>query len=761
MRRWSRVALAAACLAAPLTGQAPVGHAAIDRWTDTLARLDTPDSLRALHRVVLARADSLRGDPEAEMRLGALAQRLGTITGQHRWFEEASRVHGTLVEDFPGWGYPSYGLALAMIGEARTSPAGFGLKRMFGLDPAAEMVAAMVASGGVDSSETRWLVRFGHRALRTRDDLDEEVALRALRLAPARAMARDARLALVRSRLEREAGDTDSSIAVIERAARLHPGDPLVLRAQAQLRFVVGRNDGAGPWYRGLVHADDEAMRRYRRDLEGVVPDSVLARLGTVDPAGREGLIRRFWAGQDPDGLPTEDDRLAEHYRRLEFARHHYVRTTVAREHPVHELDTLAIASFDARGITMLRHGSPDSRTAIGNSGGPDVEVTLRIVGMPKNESWVYRNVDGTEQFYHFVQESAERDFTAVTSILDILSASAQFRRFRPGNDPAGERTKTWGAELVSVVAQELLRSRQEISPLYGRMIDEGMQGADSLQRLERRIGELSALKPYTYELGFELPMNGAIDVLAIGSDREGPVLQVSFAIPGSEVTPQPLRTRGVVYPVRMRVAVVDAAGETIMQVDTVRGFVAPRRLAHNEYLLGQLPLRVPPGEYRVRASLEAERRGMLSRPTTVQVPAPGGGRLALSDVSVGLRSVRIAWPAPGADTAWANPLHRFPADEAMQLYFEVSGLERGTSFRTAVAVDRASEVPAFTTSCTVSGTMLTVEFSDEHPGGTHRVTRAISLERLRPDDYVLAITVTSEDGQRVTRCRNFTVVRP
>ena len=758
-RTW--VAVAMACAAAPLAGQDPVGVEAIAHWTDSLRTMGTADSLRALHRVVLARADSLRGDPAAEVRLGEIGLRLGDATGQGRGYTRAPQADATLAEDPPAWGYPRYGLALAMIGEARSGSVGFGLKRMLGLDPAAEMVAALVASTGADSSDTQWVVQFGRRALRTREALDEEVAIRALRAVPTRAMARDAPLALVRARLEREAGDKDSAVAVIERAARLHPDDALVLRAQAQMRFVAGRGDGAGPWYHGLASASEESLRRYRRDLELVVPDSVLAQLDAAEAADRPGIIRRFWASQDPDGLPTAHDRLAEHYRRLEFARHHYVRHSLRRQHPVHELDTLGIDTFDARGETMLRHGSPRERTSIGTNDGPEVRVTLRIIGMPPNESWSYRDSDGTERFYHFAILEKDGDFVHLESVLDLLAQSEQFKRFRRGERPAEATIKTWGAELVSEVAQELFRSRQEMSPIYARMFNAGMAGADSLQRLEREIGRLAALKPYSYELGFELPMNGAIDILAVGTDRAGPIMQLSFAIPGSDVTPQPLRTRGVVYPVRMRVAVTDGSGETILQVDTTRGFVAPRRLANNEYLVGQLPLRVPPGSYRVRASLEAERRGMLSRPTTVRLPAPGRPGLALSDVSVGTRSVRIAWPAPGADTAWANPLHRFTTAEPMELYFEVHGLEAGTRFTTAIAVDRASEVPAFTTSCTVSGTMLTVEFAGEHPGGTHRVTRAVSLERLRPDDYVLAITVTSEDGQSERRCRNFTVARP
>jgi hypothetical protein len=286
-------------------------------------------------------------------------------------------------------------------------------------------------------------------------------------------------------------------------------------------------------------------------------------------------------------------------------------------------------------------------------------------------------------------------------------------------------------------------------------MINEGMSAADSIQSVERQIGRESLAREYSYELGFEMPLDAAVEILAVGSDQHGPILQVAFAISGADLTSRDM-PRGVMYPIRTRVAVLDDAGRIVAQVDTTRGFLAPVRLHPTQQLVGHLPVRVPPGHYRVRVALESDRRGYLSPPTNVELTAGRSG-LTLSDISIGARSVPILWRSPTADTAWANPRGRFQVDEDLQLYFEVGGLDEGTRYRTQIAIDRAEGAVA---GCSAQGTALSLSFSGEHPGRVAREQRTVDLDRLRPDDYVMAVTVSTDAGERVTRCRRFTVVR-
>ncbi len=749
----------------PLAGQAPSCGPAVATLRDSLAAADDLVSLRLLHRATRRAADSLAGDLRLELRLGFIGIRLGELTDEGRYWSEASRTLEWVTRDHPDCRLGWLGFGLAAIGEARTSgAAGFGLQRMLGMDPAGDIVATLVRSAGPDLLDGQAAIEVGQLALRSREPVAEDVALRTVRALPVEALARDPDLALIRARLEREIGEKDSAVAVTELAARLHQHDARILRAQAMMRFVTGRNDGAVPWYRGLREAEGEPLRRFRRDLQVVVPDSVMTRFDRVPAGERERVIRDHWASQDADGLPTEDDRLAEHYRRLAFARHNYVRTTIHQSGLLFEFDTLGVEALDRRGEIMLLHGSPTKRTSLGGHGGPDVDEVLRVVGMPPNESWRYRRTDEVDQFYHFLALDKASDFQTVESIFDILAQSSQYRMFRSDQpqmhpDSTPPVIRTYGAELVSTIAQELMQSRRRLSPIYTEILNQGRDGADSLQRLERAIGRESLARPYSYELGFELPLNAGIDVLALGSDQRGPILQVAFALDAADLTPRDLMGGRQLYPIRFRVAVRGLDGVVAAVIDTVRGFVTADRLRPGQHLLGQLPIRVPAGEYRVRVAIESDRRGTVAPPVVVRVPDPTDRRLTLSDLSLGVRSVSIPWRSPSADTAWANPLGRFSQDEPMQLYFEVGGLGAGTSYQAQLAIDRLAGVVASSASCSGRGEALTIVTTRRHPGVVDRVHTEVQLNRLSPGTYMLTATMSTAEGLQVVRCRRFTVI--
>ncbi len=758
MNRTATLSFATSLLALPLAAQGPAERSELIRWRAELANISV-DSLRALESEVKRVADSQRQDPLAEMRLGLLWQKLAEAERGDRRLTQASRAFAGVSEDYPDWSMAWTALAEVELANALgPGSASFGLRKTLGLDPEKGIIRDFVRGIGADGNDLDGVHRLTSRGIEGRNELERNITIRVLREVPRRELLRDAELVVMAARAEALFGDKDTAAAIIEDAARLHPRDPLVLRTQARLRFLVGRSDGPGPWYLGLSLADGEALDRYLRDLQLVVPDSVLEKVRNGPPGERGEVMRQFWASQDPDGLPSQDDRLAEHYRRVDFSRHHYIRTTVQDSIPRYDPDTMLVSSFDGRGEILLRHGRPDVRTSIGDHGGPDVEVTLRIIGMPPNESWVYRDRLGNERFYHFVRRGKSRDFEAVESVLDILAESEQFKRFRPGQAATapGDTTRRavliHGGELVSLVAQELLASRQEMSPLYEQMINAGFAAADSMQQVEREVGRAALAIPYSYELGFELDLDAAIDILAVGSDAAGPILQVAFAVSAADLTPRTM-PRGVVYPIRMRAAVRDSDGKVVTTIDTVRAFLHPQRLRPSQHLVGQLPIRLDPGEYQVRVSLEAGRRGTLSAPVRVRLPGRGGG-LTLSDVSIGVRSVPILWRSPSADTAWANPFGRFTNDDELQLYFEVGGLEAGTEYRTDIAIDRG----ALAGTCQVRGEALTLSFRGEHPGGVAREQRALALNRLQPGSYVMAVTVSTADGQRAVRCRPFTV---
>ena len=234
-----------------------------------------------------------------------------------------------------------------------------------------------------------------------------------------------------------------------------------------------------------------------------------------------------------------------------------------------------------------------------------------------------------------------------------------------------------------------------------------------------------------------------------MGSDAAGTHVQVVFAIPGTLLYAAPT-TGLVVYPIRMRVAIRNPAGEVVMSIDTLRNFGASAPIAQNGTLLGRLPIAVPPGDYTVRVALETESRGLVTKPQSVHVAALKTTGIELSDLALGARTVPLPWRTGPTDTAWINPLHRFRASEPMQLFFEVGGLAPGAAYRLQWAVLRPGRTDM----------LLQVGSNAVASGSPDLVHREVDIGRLASGEYVLQVTVSTASGSKAIRQRRFTVVK-
>jgi GWxTD domain-containing protein len=763
-----------------VSGQSKAQRSALLPFRDSLSLTDDAAQLRKIRDRTLAAVRARRGEPELLLRHGFATMRLAAVTEDPAYYLDAGDAFLRVTELEPDWPLSWYGLGFAGLGEHETSSSLLtGLQTMLGMQPLLEPARHLVQSAMVDPDFEAGLVDVALLALHRRDKAPIDLALASLRMAATMPTAQRAEVALAHARVEREFGSIDTALVILEASTQEHPRHVMLLRELAITRFVMGRLDGTIPWYRGLEFADPAQLAVYIRDLRYVTPDSVLKALGAVEAPLRGDVMRAYWQHEDPDQLPTDPEQLREHYIRLDFARHQYLSQSDSVSQGPIRLDPLDRGEFDDRGIIYLRHGKPDTRTALGRPGStgltttlgrndkPEVESTLRIIGMPDNETWHYTSPDGSPITFHFVRRADDADFRSVESALDIIRASRQYAMFRSREEP-GDRTdtlvlKTWGGELVSLVAQEVLLSRQEGNPFYAQMINAGKQGAAQLQAEERKVGRESLALPRTYSLKYELPMDAHVDVLAAGAGG-GSGVQVAIAIPGRHLSP--IRTtRGMVYSIRLRASFVNAASGTATVLDTVRAFVMPRRLNPDQHLLARFAVVLPPGSYQARVAVESEGRGMVSLRETVDVPGLGTGVLAVTDPALGRRSVPLAWSGSGADSVWANPLHTFPASEPMQLYFEVAGLVADTEYTAELAVisapgaDRLRELgrPA---ACVGQNSLIRLKFDQRHGGGIDRLQREISLDRLRPGDYALMVTVRSTTGEEAIRCREFTVIR-
>jgi GWxTD domain-containing protein len=126
--------------------------------------------------------------------------------------------------------------------------------------------------------------------------------------------------------LERDAGSADSAVALERRALQTGRVDSgVVLLSLARDLYHAGHaDDGYAAWILGAKATTAAARRAYHDEMAWVTSPAELAEWDTLSADKRRGWARRFWTNRDVrDGRPS-GSRLAEHYRRVEYAIQHF-----------------------------------------------------------------------------------------------------------------------------------------------------------------------------------------------------------------------------------------------------------------------------------------------------------------------------------------------------------------------------------------------------------------------------------------------------
>jgi GWxTD domain-containing protein len=728
----------------PLPAQAPAERLALEQFRDSLAGLDDVGQLRTLEAELIGLARADRENAVLHLRLGFVALRLGQLTEEsvaRRHFDEAGGEFEWAIQVQPGWPYGWYGLGLAELGVGNSQVTLVeGFQTMLGKDALTRSANAFAQSAAVDPTFELGLVELSNTALRQRINARMDVALAALRRAGRAGATPSPGVLLARARVERSVGSLDSSRAALEQILVRDSTNRVAEYELARTLFLVGDTTAAPRWYAAIASGDSAVTTLARTDLVVILPDSTLTAFDTAGAAERAALVRAYWMHRDDDALHRRGDRLAEHFRRLDYARRAYRLVSENRQFDIAERYRSGQTEYDDRGIAYIRHGEPDER------------AQYSAPGVEPNESWLYRRDDGN-MLLHFVARQDVQDFRLVESLLDVLGfATALALR-----DERSLSEDAYGGALRQQT-EGLLRSRQGLDPIYARMLGAGRGGNAQLMTEERSLGRHGIARAMTtdsWPLDLGPPLDASVILLAVGSDQRGAAVQLAYAIPGEGLTPRTV-AGGVAYPVRTRLTIQALDGTTVARRDSTRGFLLPRPLGPGELLLGQQSVEVPPGIFTARMSVETDEGGMVSARDTLRVPSPLGPAIGLSDIAMGVRSVPLPWVTVSGDTAWLNPLSSYRRGEPMHLYFEVTGLSPGTPYRTRLAVQKPGG--GLFRKLFGGGTALELTFEQAHPGGVDRVLREVSLERVSPGAYRLEVTVSTEDGHEATRFRTFTV---
>jgi GWxTD domain-containing protein len=720
-----------------LRAQDPADRAELERFRDSIsATLDSAGLLAAEKRMIESTKRD-RGNALMHLKLGFLSLRLGDLGGQSHYDDAASEFQWA-IDLQPSWPYAWYGMGLAEygVGDSQVSFV-TGLKMMLGKDALTRSAVAFARSAEIDPSFVHGLVDLANTALRQRVNIKLGVALEALRRSAHTNAGGDPEVLLARGRVEREVGDGDSALAAFNGYLQRGPNQSLAQLEIARTLFLLGRFDGLTPYFEGAKSDDSTTAAGYRADLATIASDSVLGEFDKQRGERRAAYLRAFWGQRDRLELRGDGERLREHYRRLFYARKNFQLTSNNRYYDIVERYRSGSRDFDDRGVIYIRHGEPSSR------------ATYAAPGLDPNESWRYSRTDG-DLIFHFIARDDVQDFKLVESLFDVLGFSNAVRLQSQPNGAAD-----------NAMAEQLMLSREQLSPIYRRLQGAGRGSTGRYQNEERRVGQESIAFGTTsdsYELRFHDELKAKSEVIAVGRDTSGHQVQITYAISGASLEPVTV-TRGFLYSVRLRFVAMDQAGRVVSSVDTTRHFVAPARVPANEHLVGRVATTVPVGALGYRLALQqGDERGITLPLDSVRVGAVNTS-LGLSDLVLGSRTANLTWKRTPEDTVIFNPLRTYWRGEEMELYYEIEGL-RPAPYTVELEVrKKGSGSGIFKKIFGGGGASIKLKFEQQATTPTVSTHRSLKLDRLKPGQYVLALRVIDADGRRDSRTREFQVV--
>jgi GWxTD domain-containing protein len=699
-------------LISPLAGQTTARNVGFEVLRDSLTGTTDTNSLRA----TLKRAR--RSDP---VRAGLIALRLGELRADPDFsealssFRQASRAHPERPE-------PWYGLALAEAGRSRWEMrdrlrlgSRVGLKT---LQRSAEHYARALAA---DPRIVPAALALAQVELSLMDTARLRVASEILRRAARALPPGQPQLMLALGRVERAAGNLDSAAVAFERYLLTGGARAMGLLELARTRLALGRIDGEPPYYEGAALGDPRATAEYRTDLELIASEADLREFDRLKGWARASYLHRFWTDRDHIELRQEGERLREHYRRVLFARANFPLTVSRRFYGSMDAYRSGNNELDDRGVIYVRQGKPAER------------LRPFVFGLMPNESWRYVRAEG-DLLFHFSAGYDDNgggdlyDYRLVQSVLDLHGASDAPR-------------------------DQLLLSRQTLSPMYSRMLNWGAYGSANATTLERNIGATSITIGTTtdsYELQYSRGLAAVADLVAVGQGPSGSLAHFVFGIAAATTMPQRV-LGGAEYTIRVRLAVLDAHDRSVARLDTLVVIRRSRTLSKREFLVGRAELSLPPGRWKYRAALQqGDSSGVVLPKDSVRVASTDGILLGLSDIALGTPGRAATWVTGSSDTVLLAPSALFRRGKEVQIYYEVTGAKVQQVYRHEIAVLR----PEGRKADSRRRPLVALSFDEEATSGVIRSRRTVRLERLKPGNYVVEVKVTASDGSTQMRRR-------
>lgn len=426
--------------------------------------------------------------------------------------------------------------------------------------------------------------------------------------------------------------------------------------------------------YRAMVSpfTGEEDPEKLWLDIREIATDEERKQWKPASVEQRGEFFLRFWNRRDPLPTTPENERLEEHYRRLEYARTHF-----RSRRP---------QGYDERGKIYVRHGEPEERVVY------DLIASPTGFGSRRTESWMYRDEQGKRRIFHF-SEMGVGNLVLVPSLVQAVNPLRAVPLL-----PTREQLRELG------LTPQFFFARETLDPKYGRMgimLDEIIRqpfpyGAESSFRAFEELVEEEALEVAEaqywalHEESYEPPGGGdgvklPFQSVQFAGEASGSEVVFVYGLPLDQFAP-PDASEALV---RSTLQVFDPNWELIEARETQSGYPVPRGKRMGVSLES---LTLSPGPYHFAFGVEGEAtetrgsyRGDLKvRPFHYQ-------RLNLSDLLL----AEIISPHLGAALLQRHglgiqplPFAMVSGDRPLHLYFEIYHLTADDEGRARYRMD-------------------------------------------------------------------------
>ncbi len=774
--------VALAFVVAPMSAQAPAQRQALQLLRDSLELARDTVPLLTLERRTIDTARARRDDPMVHLRLGFIALRLVDLGASTSHADDAAGEFEWASDLRPQWPFPWYGMGLAesRLPDHSRKFAG-GLWTMLGLDRDTRVGNAFLRAIEADPSFTDAVLGYAETAREQRIGAPLAEALAVVRRVTASPLGWQPELLLERGRLERLVGNPDSARVAFRRAlvlgfdqatAELELARTLPLTADT----VSHRTDGVTPveeMYYAAAGSDDPAIvAQCRRDIAPILSDSELVAFDSTRGAGRVDWLHRFWARTAATDLRTPAARLAEHFRRLNFALQHFRLPPFRRSYQWGiEVYQSGSDELDDRGVVWLRQGAPTFRIVWPRSqprrppdpkltphaGFAATETALQVdpdsiarlaailtpiaqapgpmfdahpdadEGSYGNETWRYRRRGG-DLVLHFIARDDPSDYRLVASVMQLdvsLDALIEAERLIPG--------------LAALLTA-------------GPIVREHSVEEDEI-RGRRAIAAATSTTAWPRSYGIVL--GGRVQWLAAGERNGEPLVHIVYAVDATLLHALPVLARTGRIPLVVRATMFDTAGAPVATLDTVQR--VPRPDGTSELIAMHAELAAPPGKHVIRFGVEADPSiGAVYPVDSLVVPDIHADTLSLSSLMIGAPHRSLAWEVAPGDTVWLDATNHYAPHDTVAVYFEAYGARPRAGYTVRFAFRKVSH-----------GLLArlfgqhgdAIAFSERVPvaTGVTTVRRDFDLAGLAPGTYALEVTM-SGGGRSVVRRRGLVV---